>query len=272
MFQFQHFYSLNSRCDQINQSLYGHDTSLKWLKVNSSTFSARCSRRKLPLCANRKRKKLFDNLPGLWTTTHSPCVWTVPDEGTDYSFSALHVCVCVCACVCVLCINRTCGSTYHGPFIWGISLPAFARHTLVGSSRGWVPRPSHLCVHVCVCVCVSLGLNIFDISKNPSRIWTSNIVRPDLGPPAFTVEQVSNTCFKASLCCCSHWRAWVGFPLHMVQPYGSSQTHSTINTHWNIPSATDMTNTRNLAIKMREYWTWFCISLYSQYCLVTCSI
>lgn len=27
-------------------------------------------------------------------------------------------------CVCVLCINRTCGSTYHGLFIWGISLPA----------------------------------------------------------------------------------------------------------------------------------------------------
>lgn len=123
----------------------------KFLYILSSLLTKETS----SLCQQKKEKKLFDNLPGLWTTTHSPCVWTVPDEGTDYSFSALHVCVCVCACVCVLCINRTCGSTYHGPFIWGISLPAFARHTLVGSSRGWVPRPSHLCVHVCVCMCFS---------------------------------------------------------------------------------------------------------------------
>lgn len=238
----------------------------KFLYILSSLLMKETS----SLCQQKKEKAFWQPARPVNHYTFSMCLNRT--RWRDRLQFLCTACVCVCACVCVLCINRTCGSTYHGPFIWGISLPAFARHTLVGSSRGWVPRPSHLCVHVCVCVCVSLGLNIFDISKNPSRIWTSNIVRPDLWPPAFTVEQVSNTCFKASLCCCSHWRAWVGSPLHMVQPYGSSQTHSTINTHWNIPSATDMTNTRNLAIKMREYWTWFCISLYSQYCLVTCSI
>ena len=105
MRQFQHFYSLNSRCDEINQSFYGQDTSLKWLKVNSSTFSARCSQRKLPLCANRKRKKAFwQPASPVNHYTFSMCLnHTRWRDRLQFLCTACE-CVCVCVCVCVCCV------------------------------------------------------------------------------------------------------------------------------------------------------------------------
>lgn len=87
----------------------------KWILLHSQLVP---HKRKFLPDAKKKEKYFFDNLP-VRSVNH--CTFSMSLNHTRSRDRFQFLCS---MCVCVLCINRTCGSTYHGLFIWGISLPA----------------------------------------------------------------------------------------------------------------------------------------------------